>query len=381
MNKNTNRNIELVTAAQFRCAASESNQVSHLAPVKFSANEIETHEQTDNDERIRTFVISTGAVDRDNDTIDPTGWELGDFAKSGVVLWAHDRHALPIAKPLATWVEDGKLKSRAQFTTREANPFGAMVFDLIREGVLKSTSVGFSPLHWRYNEERGEYAIDFLRQSLLEWSVVPVPSNPEALLDAKSKGVDLGPLIPWAEKALDGDTKLVVPKSMVEDMYKAAKAEKLVVEVGVSEDTDSGVTPPDALDEPASGTPDGAPAKGDLSGLEKRIETLEAGMAEALGSLKEIGDKLVKASPDEQDASLPAPLAPPEAVQADTKDECPEEIEIDIEIDAREPAAASEAGEDLEDEDVFRSALRDAMREVVSEATSKEIRKRKGRLD
>ena len=40
-------------------------------------------------DRTVRFTISTGDVDRDNDTIDPQGWELAQFEKSGVVLWDH----------------------------------------------------------------------------------------------------------------------------------------------------------------------------------------------------------------------------------------------------------------------------------------------------
>ena len=43
--------------------------------------------------------------------------------------------------------------------------------------------------------------MDFLEQELYEFSIVPVPSNPDAMREAK--GVDLAPLVGWAEETLD----------------------------------------------------------------------------------------------------------------------------------------------------------------------------------
>ena len=43
-------------------------------------------------ERQIKFVISTEAVDRVNDSIAADGWELANFLKNPVVLWAHMRH-------------------------------------------------------------------------------------------------------------------------------------------------------------------------------------------------------------------------------------------------------------------------------------------------
>ena len=46
---------------------------------------------TPNGDRTMTFVISNGGVDGDNDTIDPSGWDLENFRRNPVVLWSHGR--------------------------------------------------------------------------------------------------------------------------------------------------------------------------------------------------------------------------------------------------------------------------------------------------
>ena len=71
-----------------------------------------------------------------------------------------------------------------------------MTFQLYAEGFLHAVSVGFRPLDWRWaaGEERAD-GIDFQRQELLEFSCVPVPANPEALVAVRAKGIDLTPLL------------------------------------------------------------------------------------------------------------------------------------------------------------------------------------------
>src|ERR1043166_3203415 len=57
------------------------------------------------------LVISTETVDRDNDTIKATGFQLGNYLNNPVVLFAHDYKSLPVARSLKTWIDNSKLKS------------------------------------------------------------------------------------------------------------------------------------------------------------------------------------------------------------------------------------------------------------------------------
>jgi phage head maturation protease len=51
-------------------------------------------------------------------------------------------------------------------------------------GYLKATSVGFMPLKYTFSKDPArEYGIDFLEQELLEFSIVTIPANPDALID------------------------------------------------------------------------------------------------------------------------------------------------------------------------------------------------------
>lgn len=157
----------------------------------------------DGEDRKVSFTISTGAIDRDRDTLKADGWKLDSYRKNPVVLWAHDSRSLPIAKAEAIRVQASALKATAEFVPAEDYPFAETVLRMLKGGFLRATSVGFIPLpdKYKFNEERAGF--DFMEQELLEFSVVPVPSNPDALTDAKAAGIDTLPLRGWAEKMLD----------------------------------------------------------------------------------------------------------------------------------------------------------------------------------
>ncbi len=150
----------------------------------------------DDERRSVGFTISTGQVDRMGDVIDPMGWQLDEFRKNPVVLWGHDSGALPVGRATRVWIEDGKLKAEAQFTPAGMARFNDTVYEMVKAGFLNATSVGFRPLKYALSEDpQRRYGIDFKEQELLEFSVVSVPANPGALIDARSAGIDISPMI------------------------------------------------------------------------------------------------------------------------------------------------------------------------------------------
>lgn len=180
------------------------------------------------------FAISSRALDRDGDTIDPNGWKMDNYRKNPVVLWAHDYGEPPVARSVKEWVEDEKLKSRAEFTPKELYPFGFMIFQMLKGGFLNTTSVGFKPEEWSFAEGADrKFGIDYKKQELLEYSIVPVPSNPAALIEARSVGIDTAPMLAWAEKILDlGEGGIWLPKKSVEDIYSLLKPDKTIIDLG-----------------------------------------------------------------------------------------------------------------------------------------------------
>lgn len=151
------------------------------------------------DSREVTFIISSQSVDRMGDTISVDGWDWKAWEANPVVLWAHDQRSLPVAKGVKIWRDGAVIKATAEFPTADVHPFGAQVYELLKFGALNACSVGFNPLEWSWVEDKDRpYGIDFKRQELLEFSVVPVPANADALVTAKAAGVATELVDAWA---------------------------------------------------------------------------------------------------------------------------------------------------------------------------------------
>lgn len=152
------------------------------------------------------WVFSDASEDRHGDTVAVAGWRLDSYKKNNVILFAHNSWDLPIGKGENVRVEGNALRGDITFASKEYD-FAANVEKLVRGGYLKAGSVGFRPIKYAFNEERNSSGwntpVDFLEQELLEFSIVPIPANQNALAEAKSAGIEMAPYVKWAEKALD----------------------------------------------------------------------------------------------------------------------------------------------------------------------------------
>jgi HK97 family phage prohead protease len=140
--------------------------------------------------RIVQFVLSDGSGDRMGDRIDPAGWDLSAYRKNPVVLWAHDALAPPIGRMHNIFSDGTRLIGDVEFATAEVYPFAATICRMVKTGYINAGSVGFAPLEYSLANDRDRpLGIDFHRQELLEFSIVPVPANQNALAQACAKGV------------------------------------------------------------------------------------------------------------------------------------------------------------------------------------------------
>jgi len=137
----------------------------------------------------KTFVLSDGSVDRYGDTINPDGWVLKNFKKNPIALFGH-----AAGFPVGTWehvrVENGQLLGDYQPAQRGTSARIDEINSLIEQNILKTVSVGFAPIESEPLNEKDPYGPkQYIRQELLETSIVSVPANPNALQVAKSLGI------------------------------------------------------------------------------------------------------------------------------------------------------------------------------------------------
>ncbi len=232
---------KFLSLEKFKEAAKNGNQPEAGIRKEFIA-EIDKSEAEES--RTLVFTISTDSVDRHGDSVSIDGWTLENFRKNPVVLWAHDYRSMPVAKSLSEWVEGNKLKARAQFTPKEMSRFNDTVFEMYKQGFMSAVSVGFAPKKWVWAEaDDRRFGIDFVEQELLEFSAVPVPANAEALIEARSAGIDLSYLKDWATSTLthlcEEHIQALDSKALAEEIIERLKShlDERLVGSATQEDT------------------------------------------------------------------------------------------------------------------------------------------------
>jgi len=139
------------------------------------------------------IVISTASVDRDRDRVIPAGARVENYMRNPVVQWGHG-YAEPwqtIGKTTALEITpDGVVASfELRPAANESDPQN-IVRLLWEGGWIRTASIGFIPRTASPNDVGGS---DFGEWELLEWSLVPIPANQDALRLAM-KAIDALPV-------------------------------------------------------------------------------------------------------------------------------------------------------------------------------------------
>ena len=153
------------------------------------------------EDRTLEFVASDESIDRYEEVISVAGWDLKNWRKAPTFLFGHDYHSLPIGQGVKAWKamdeETKKLRVHLRFGKAETYPLADTMYRLTQDGDLRTVSVGFLPWDWEDGEEEERDADGkstkarrtYKKQDLLEISLVPVPANPNALVNAMQRGV------------------------------------------------------------------------------------------------------------------------------------------------------------------------------------------------
>jgi phage head maturation protease len=138
--------------------------------------------------------ISSDAIDRDNEVVSPSGIKRKNYAGNPVVLLNHQYDTLPVGKAL--WVKPSGNQVLAKYYVSDKTEMSRDVFGLLQDKVLNAHSIGFqslkaSPPSTKEINQRPdlkEARLIHREWELLEFSIVGIPCNPEALTLAVSKG-------------------------------------------------------------------------------------------------------------------------------------------------------------------------------------------------
>lgn len=142
-------------------------------------------ERTDSKSGPIRFVAATEGVKRDGIDLRMAGVELERFNANPVILFGHNgwgRQNLPIGRASDVGVEGDSLKMTIEFD--QEDDFARTVERKIRGGFLNAVSIGFDVRSWEkagQNMWNGGVATKW---ELFETSVVPVPMDEKATVEA-----------------------------------------------------------------------------------------------------------------------------------------------------------------------------------------------------
>lgn len=263
----------------------------------------------DEDAGIYEVWISTEDVDRDGDIVEVAGADLKSYMKNPVVLFGHkysDPEAV-VGKTLKLVKKAKKgIIARFQFAEWGISAGADVVRRLWQAGLLKAASIGFRVLDGGWEEiltenDEGEprrTGWRFTIWELLEWSVIPVPANQEALrLAIKSIKKDPLKLLDPLELLGDPEAYSTSEEGLsIEDIIKVITGKEEdpgdPEEEGEPTDEDLESVDDDELD--IETDDEGAEDESDLTIDEddELTEEDEAALDEAVANLEEVLDEL-----------------------------------------------------------------------------------------
>jgi len=158
----------------------------------------------DSDKREAMLYASTRTLDRDAEIVIPDGIQLDQYRKNPVLLFGHQWGNPPIGSMKNIYSDGFGLRGTAMFAGTDR---AEEIWQLVKGGHIRTSSIGFIPTEVitrdRHPKEFaqmvtyaqnswGEFGDDeaasvraFITKSImLENSIVPIPANPEALIQS-----------------------------------------------------------------------------------------------------------------------------------------------------------------------------------------------------
>ena len=140
----------------------------------------------------RSVVIAANERARAAPEIDLAGLRFENYRRNPVVMWAHDSTGrspsggLPIGRTLSiSRSPDGGIV--AEFEFLEDDPFAQRIRNAWDKGFLRAASISWLPVESVPAKSGGARDV---RAELLEWSIVSVPADPDALRETHRRMLD-----------------------------------------------------------------------------------------------------------------------------------------------------------------------------------------------
>lgn len=132
------------------------------------------------------FIISSESVDTYRTVFIQDGGNFSRFTPKGIVLYAHDSHSSDEDNVLGygeVFREGNLTIGKVTFEPKEINPKADKIFRKIENGTPYMASIGFEPIKASFGDRSKNEDPDvlyFREWNLLEFSVVPIGSNPDS---------------------------------------------------------------------------------------------------------------------------------------------------------------------------------------------------------
>lgn len=278
----------------------------------------------DEEKRQATFVISTDEKDRMGEVVEQS-WQLDNYKKNPIVLFGHDPskpgYVVGRALEIASDKDGGKniTLGTVQFAEEGTSADADTVWKLVKQGILRTVSVGFIPHTFKTLDDDNETDV-LADNELLEFSIVPIPANPSAVALAMNDG-----------SIEEKDAKFMLKTYKAEAEY----IEKSLCDIMTPKKTDATISK-------------GVKAMSDED-IAKIAEAVGVAVSEAIApKLDEILEKVSDDNADEQPADEPEEPADEEPAEMadDNADEQPNDDEDEDGEDEKEKSIAKSEQED-----------------------------------
>ena len=177
------------------------------------------------------MVIAANEVSRNGDELNLRGISFKNYRKNPVVFWAHDSYrGMPIAKTVKIGHDDqGRIEADFEFNSDDE--FAARVENAWNGGFIRGASIRYMPTKVvEVRNEAGEVERVRIEESdLLEWSLVPIPADPDSVR-AAARAMKLPEEIfrglepePQPEPSVDSVTEKPEPEPNQDDPIEALR--------------------------------------------------------------------------------------------------------------------------------------------------------------